>query len=484
MPALSAAPETAALGCLIWNGLVTLDRRLEPQPELARSWVSSPDGLRLTLTLEPGVKWHDGRPLTAADVKFSLETVAARHNTRMARAVARLDGVDAPDASTVVIRLARPYAPLLTLLTCADTPVLPRHVYGDGNLVARLSEGPAPVGSGPFHFGRQSGFRIELGRNRDYWKAGLPYLDRVEARVIPDAAARLRALEAAEVDHLAPGLLPAADLAALRINTDVRLHEGAGLPRTVLLTFNTRRPALADRRARQALAMGVNRTRLVSEAWYGFGVVARTPLHRALRWAQHPALDFTRRYAPNPARARALLAEAGQRPHEGAPALPLRLLHAGGQPELAATAAILREGWRLLGVEATPEALDSPSALDTALARGDWDALLGFSPSGADPDTTTVPVYLGAAAGGAALSGYANPTVDDFFAQGVGRPSRNERRRYYTQAQRLIADDLPVLALVDLPAVEAARDALRGLSASGTPWARWDRVWRAEAGRR
>jgi peptide/nickel transport system substrate-binding protein len=461
-----------------------MDRRLEPQPELARAWAWSEEGRRLTLALESGVRWHDGRLLSAADVKFSLESVAARHNTRIARALARVEGVDAPDAATVVIRLAQPYAPLLTLLTCADTPVLPRHIYGEGDLTTRLSEGPAPVGSGPFHWSRRSGFRLELIKNRDYWKAGLPYLDRVEARIIPDAGARLRALESGDVDHLAPGLLPPADLAALRINTDVRLHEGAGLPRTALLIFNLKRPLPADRRVRLALALTVNRARLVSEAWLGFGVMARTPVHPALRWAQNPALDFTRRFAFDLPRARVLLAEAGQAPKEGAAAVPLRLLHAGGRPALAAAATLLRDGWRTLGVDTALEAPDSAAALDAAIARGDWDVLLSVSPAGADPDSAMAPVYLSGAAGGAGPGGYTNATVDDLLAQGVRRPNRDERRKYYTHAQSLIADDLPVLPLVDLASVEAARDSLRGLTPSGTPWARWDRVWRVEAGRR
>ena len=484
VPALSAAPETAAIGCLIWNGLVTMDRRLEPQPELARAWAWGDEGRRLTLTLEPNVRWHDGRPLTAADVKFSLESVAARHNTRIARTLARLESVDAPDAATVVIRLTQPYTPLLTLLTCVDTPVLPRHIYGEGDLMVKLSEAPAPVGSGPFHWSRRSGFRLELAKNRDYWKSGLPYLDRVEARIIPDAVARLRALESGDVDHLAPGLLPPADLAALRINTDVRLYEGAGLPRTALLTFNLRRPLPADRRVRLGLALTVNRARLVSEAWLGFGVMARAPVHPALRWAQNPALDFTRRFALDPPRARGLLAEAGHAPKEGAPPLALRLLHPGGHSALAAAAALLRDGWRPFGVDTTVEAPDSPAALDAAVARGDWDMLLTVSPPGADPDTALAPVYLSAAAGGAGPGGYGNATVDDLLTQGAWRPTRDERRKYYTHAQSLIADDLPVLPLVDLASVEAARDSLRGLTPSGTPWARWDRVWRAETGRR
>lgn len=461
-----------------------MDRRLEPQPELARAWAWNDEGRRLTLTLEPGVRWHDGRPLTAADVKFSLESVAARHNTRIARVLARVESVEAPDATTVVIRLTQPYAPFLTLLTCADTPVVPRHIYGEGDLMARVSGATAPVGSGPFSWSRRAGARLELIKNLDYWKAGLPYLDRVEARIIPDAVARLRALESGDVDHLAAGLLPPADLAALRINTDVRLYEGAGLPRTALLTFNLKRPLPADRRVRVALALTINRARLVSEAWLGFGVMARAPVHAALRWAQNPAVDFSRRFAVDLPHARRLLAEAGQAPKEGALPPALRLLHAGNRPALAAAASLVRDGWRTLGIDTTIDTPDSPAALDAAIARGDWDALLSLSPPGADPDTAMGPVYRSAAAGGAGGGGYANATVDDLLAQGVRRPNRHERRKYYTHAQSVIAEDLPVLPLVDLASVEVARDSIRGLAPSGTPWARWDRVWRAEAGRR
>ena len=475
LPALGSAPDSTAIGCLIWSGLITLDRRLEPQPELARAWSWSPDGLRLTLSLAPGVRWHDGQPLTAADVKFSIETAAGRGG----RALARLDGVDAPDGGTVIVRLSRSYAPLLTALTCAEVPVIPRHVYGGADAGRPVA---APVGSGPFRWERQSEARLELVRNRDYFKPGLPYLDRVAVRVIPEAAARLRALETGDVDHVAAGLLAPDALAALRINTDVRLHEGAGLPRSALLVFNTRRPPTHDRRVRHALAMGVNRQRLIEGAWLGFGSVARTPLHPMLRWAQNPSLDFTRRFAFNPTGARALLAQAGHPPRETPPRLGVRLLYPAGVSALGGAAALIRDTWASLGLETTLEAADSAAAFEQARAGGGWDTLLILSPPAADPDVVAAAVYLSASAGGAGLSGYANATTDDVLAQGTDRVARNERRKYYTHAQSLIADDLPVFPLIDLAQVDAARDALRGFQPSGTPWAAWDRIWReAEA---
>ena len=424
------------------------------------------------------MRWHDRRSLTAADVKFSIETLALRHNTRAAWGLTRVEGVDAPDDVTVIIRLSRPYAPLLALLTCADVPVLPRHVYGEGGVATRPAETSAPVGTGPFYWSRQSGFRLELARNRDYFRSGLPYLERIEARVIPDGGARLRALESGEVDHVAAGLLAPPDLAALRINTDVRLHEGAGLPRTALLAFNTRRPAMGDRRVRQAVAFALNRARLVEEAWVRIGVVARGAVRPALRWAQHPGLDYTRRFPFEPARARALLTEAGRPAKDGGARFAARLLYAADTPGFATAAAIVRDAWKAVGVETTLEAADSAAALEQALARGDWDAMLTLSPPGADPDLTMAPVYRSAAAGGPGVTGYVNPTVDDLLEQATKRLNRGERRKYYTHAQGMILDDLPVLPLVDLTSVDAARDVLRGFVPAGTPWPGFARIWR------
>jgi peptide/nickel transport system substrate-binding protein len=470
-PALDGSPETVAVGCQIWNGLVVLDRHFEPRPELARGWTWSADGRRLTLNLQPGVRWHDGPPLTAADVKFTLEAVVARHNTRAAAAFARVEGVDAADPATVVLRLSQPYGPLLQFLTCADAPVLPRHVYADGPVGSHPRNTVQPVGTGPFRWAGRGSGRIELGRNPSYFRPGQPYLDRLEFRVIPEAAARLRALAAREVDYVPGAALPPAALARLRADPGVVLREGAGLPRSALLLFNTRRAPVADMRVRRALAMGLSRTRIADEAWAGLGVVSRGAVHAGLHWARNAALDYTRRFAFDPARGRALLTEAGYPAKDEGPRLTLRLMHPANAPGLAAAASLAQESWRSVDVAVTVTAGD---------AGGEWDLRLALSPPGGDPDLATAPVYLSVGPQGPNATGYANPTVDDLFAQGAALRSRPERRKYYTHAQSIIAEDLPVLPLVDLAEPDAVSEALRGLTAGGTPWAGWDRVWRAD----
>lgn len=473
-PALDGAPETAAVGCQIWNGLVVLDRSFDPRPELARGWTWSADGRRLILNLQPGVRWHDGRPLTAADVKFTLEAVVARHNTRAAAAFARVDAVDAPDPLTVILRLSRPYAPLLQFLTCADAPVLPRHVYADGAVASHPRNTVQPVGTGPFRWAGRGSDRIELGRNPDYFRPGQPYLDRIEFRVIPDAAARLRALAAREVDYVPGASLPPAALARLRGDAVVQLREGAGLPRSALLLFNLRRAPTANVHVRQALAVGLSRTRLADEAWAGMGAVSRGSVHAALVWARFVAVDYTRRFAFDPARGRVLLAEAGYPAKDDGPRLTLRLVYPADAPGLAAAAALARESWRSLDIAVTVEAGDP---------RSDWDLRLALSPPGGDPDLAMAPVYLSAGPQGPNPTGYANPTLDELLTKGASLATRPERRKYYFHAQGMIAEDLPVLALVDLVEADAIGEALRGLGASGTPWSGWDRVWRADGPR-
>jgi len=201
-PGITTGSNVHAVADSMFNGLVALDRELKPVPDLAASWTISDDSTVFTFSLAPGVRWHDGAPLTSADVKFTFEDVLFKYHARTKASLGAMVGrIETPDDQTVVFRLKKPYGALLQGLDVTEAPILPKHLFlsGDPNLnPANLK----PVGTGPFRFGQyRAGEGVTLVRNPDYFKPGLPYLDKLVIRVIPDANTRLLALIGGEVDY-------------------------------------------------------------------------------------------------------------------------------------------------------------------------------------------------------------------------------------------------------------------------------------------
>src|SRR5919199_641424 len=192
---ISTAGGTHAVADNLYNGLVFLDEQLNPQPDLAESWTVSPDGKTYTFALRQGVKWHDGQPFSSADVKFSFEEILLKYHARTKAGLEGvLEGIDTPDANTVVMRFKQPYGPLLQRLDMVEAPILPKHVY-EGQDPTKAEANLKPVGTGPFKLAEYvKGDRVRMVRNPDYFKSGLPNLDEVIFRVIPQNTTALLAL--------------------------------------------------------------------------------------------------------------------------------------------------------------------------------------------------------------------------------------------------------------------------------------------------
>src|SRR6266478_2963303 len=178
----------------IHEGLLDYDFDLKPRPVLAESWTVSPDGKTYTFKLRRGVTWHDGKPFTSADVKFSLEEIWKKLHPRGRVTFNKVIAVDTPDASTVVIRLSDPTPMMLAAFSSYESQVLPKHVYEGKDFTTHPALN-APIGTGPFVFKEwKKGDFIRLEKNPSYWDKGKPYLDAIVIRIIPDAAARAAAL--------------------------------------------------------------------------------------------------------------------------------------------------------------------------------------------------------------------------------------------------------------------------------------------------
>lgn len=215
-PAITTSGATHAAAELLYNGLLGRDERGETVAELAESWSIEQAGAVYRFRLRDGVTWHDGTRFTAADVKFTFEEVLLKYHARTKASIGGvLAGIDAPDDRTVVFRFKQPYAPLLLQLDATEAPIVARHVYR-GSDPQTSQANVKPVGTGPFRFvSYTKGSEIRLARNPAYFKGGLPHLDELVMRIIPDASIQVLALENGEVDFLwgvpgptRPGSLP------------------------------------------------------------------------------------------------------------------------------------------------------------------------------------------------------------------------------------------------------------------------------------
>ncbi len=480
-PAITTGVNALAVDCKMFNGLVWLDRDWNPQPELARSWSVTPDGLTYTFKLVENAKWHDGKPFTSADVKFTMGEVLAKFHPRTRLAFANLAGIDTPDAYTVVVRFTKPYAPFLQQMTCQEGAMMPKHLYEGTDVLNNPRNNDNPIGTGPFRFQSYTrGDNLVMARNEQYWKPGQPYLDRVIAKVMSDPASRILALEAGEVDHIQSFFLLKQEVARLRQNRAVRIAEETDLPGNFLLFFNTTRKPLDDKRVRHALAMATNRQQIVDQAVFGLGRPARSAIHTGLKWAHNPEVDYDKRFAYDPARANAALDAAGLKRGPDGKRFGVTLTYNVSQAGFTPMAEIIRNNWQAVGVDVRLEPYENQLVLEKVFTRQDFDVSLQPYTTAGDPAIGITRAYVTTPPPPKPFTnptGYANPKLDDLFARAVATPSRDVRRRAYFEAQRIIADDLPTLTLVDRIEVDAASAKLRNVFVSAMPYDLWDRVF-------
>jgi len=255
----------------IYEGLVTYDWDQNPQPNLATSWEIAPDGKSITFKLREGVVFHNGKPFTSADVQFSFMEILKKYHPFAPLLLAELTGVDTPDEKTAVLLLANPAPYLMKALAGRDLPIMCKSVF-EGTQILQNPSANKPIGTGPFKFGQwDRGQFVRLDRNDKYWKPGLPYLDHIIARFIPDAATRSAALETGEAHFAGYSAVNYADLARMKTNPilDTTMKGYEMTPALSVLELNAKHPPLDKKEVRQALSYSLNRVDLVKTAFFG-----------------------------------------------------------------------------------------------------------------------------------------------------------------------------------------------------------------------
>ncbi|UZG44151.1 ABC transporter substrate-binding protein [Caldimonas thermodepolymerans] len=454
-PVLTTIAHSAGASVLVSGkvveGLLTYDFQLNPQPQLAIAWTISPDGLTYTFKLRQGVRWHDGKPFTSADVAHSIQLLKEFH-PRGRATFSRVAEIRTPDAHTVVLRLSQPVPYLITALAASESPIVPRHLYGDGKADTNPYNNK-PVGTGPFIFKEWvRGSHVLYERNPHYWDGDKPYIDRLIARFIPDAAARVAAIENGEVLLAPASPVPLSEVERLKARPNL-VFETRGyeyINNVYRIEFNLENPVLQDLRVRQAIAHAVDRAHMLKVAWYGQGQVIPGPVHPSLSRFYEPDLPVL----PFDLKAAArLLDEAGLPLGKAGPNKRLVLQATPIPNEFGQRIAdYLKQALGRIGIELRITSQDFASYVRRIYTQRDFDLHVSVMSNTFDPTVGIQRLYwsknfkrgLPFSNG----SGYQNPEVDRLLEAASAEPDPAKRRALIVEFQRHIARDLPDITLL------------------------------------
>ncbi|MGH7709028.1 MAG: ABC transporter substrate-binding protein [Vulcanimicrobiaceae bacterium] len=479
-PAITTGVAALAVDCKMFNGLLWVDRQNKEHPELATTWTVAKDGMAYTFRLRHDVKWHDGQPFTAADVQFTFWNVLRLYHPRSRVVFENVADVTAPDPYTVVLKMKKPYAPLLDDMTCQDAPILPKHLYAGTDILQNPHNSNDPVGTGPWQFVSWTrGDRVEMKRNPGYFRKGLPYFDSVIAKIVPDPVSRIQSLQTGEIDYVQSFFLPKTQVAPLKADKRIQLKYDTDVPGNYLMFFNVARKPLDDERVRQALLRALDRKQILDQAFSGIGYVGKSAIHQKLPFYD-PAVDLTKLYSYNPTEAGKELDALGL-PSKGGMRFTLHLLYDVHQAGFTAIAQIIRDNYRKIGVDVVLEPYETQVFDDFMYTKRDFDIGLQAYTTGGDPAIGIARAYITTPPGKPFTNptNFSDPNVDKLFEEAASTVDVAVRKKDYDALQVLLAKALPLVPLIDRTEVDAAQANLRDLWQSRQPYDEWDGVWRA-----
>jgi peptide/nickel transport system substrate-binding protein len=427
--------QSERVGATIYDALVRKDEHYNLQPWLATSW-ERPDALTWIFHLRDGVRFHDGKSMTAEDVAWSMRSmIDGSLITAKGGSFAAVDHIEVRDPLTVVVRMKHPDNALLFNLSDGLFGVVERGAGKD--------EGSHPVGTGPFRFVSQvQDKEVVVERNPDYW-AGAPKIQRVRFVVSPDTITSALELKKGSGDVLS-NVLTLDMVHALRDLPHLRTETGPGSA-VVYANFNVTDPTLRDKRVRQAIACAIDKPALIRALWRGEAVPADTLLPLG-HWAAADESELPQ-YPHDVARALRLLDEAGLKPD--AKGIRLRFtLKTSTDETTRLEAQVMQEELRAVGIDLTIRSAEFGTFYSDITHGAFQMYILRWIGSNEDPDifryayaTQSFPPK------GGNRGRYSNARVDALLQAASAETDQDVRRREYVEVQQILADELPSIPL-------------------------------------
>ncbi len=490
----------------LFDSLISFDDKVNIIPELAEKWESSPDGLTWTFTLRPGLRWHDGTPLTTRDVKFTFESIlhpfytgvrvanytslagvkeyraeltglnnqlkekAITEAEHQEKSLAAFEAWKAQNALEIVddrvikLHLAETYAPFLP--QAMGMGIIPEHLLKDvqGKAMADAEFNRKPVGNGAWKFKEwKTGEYVAIVANDDYWD-GRPNVDEYVMKIIPDQNTVMVALEAREVDL--GGVTPEEYDRFAQLK-HLNLHEYPIFSYTYL-GYNLTNPLFAQKEVRQAIAHAVNKEVLIDELLQGHGTVAWTHGSPA-RWDYNPDVKT---YPYDPEKAKQMLDAAGWkvnpatgiREKDGKP-FAFKLQTNQGNKQREAAAVVIQENLEAVGIKVEVELVEWSTFVNTVLLPKNFEAIIVGWSLGVDPDAFSIWHSKG---GPFNFVSYENARVDELLEQGRKELDLDKRAAIYREIWAILAEDQPYLFLYYPNSIVAVNKRVLG-PIGGTP---------------
>lgn len=412
--------------------LIRMDAAGNPVPDLAESWEErSPT--EIAFRLGDDVRFHDGRRLSSADVRYTFEWILDPVNRSPHRATyEKIRAISTPDSLTVVFHLSEPFAPFLTGLV--------RGIVPDGSRAKGYSP---PVGAGPYRVDDfQQDTEIRLSRYEGYY-GGAPGIEQVVVKFLPDSNVRFLELKKGSVNFVLNGVDP--DLIPAALESGNLVMEEAPGSNASYLGFNLRDPVLSDHRVRRAIAFAIDREAIVRTLWKGHADPADSILAPAF-WAHASGIPPVRH---DPSEAKRLLDSAGYPDPDGnGPTPRFRLTYKTSQNELRRQiAAVIQEQLRRVGIAVEIRSFEWGTFFSD-IRKGNYQLYSLTWVGIQDPDIYHYAFHSGQIPPqGANRGGYRNPELDRLVTEGRREPSRRKRKEIYRKVQVLLARDLPVFPL-------------------------------------
>ncbi|MGY9073826.1 MAG: ABC transporter substrate-binding protein [Acidimicrobiales bacterium] len=430
---------TAVPGSQVFASPLLVDADYNFSPYLAESWDISDDGLAVTLNLTSEATFHDGMPITSADVAFSIEVSKANHPFRTM--FGPVTTVDTPDATTVVINLSQPHPAILLALTPPLLPIIPKHIFDDGqDMSTHPRNGEDVIGSGPFkvvEFNPSEVIRLE--RNEDFW-LGPAQLDEIIIQTFPDSNSIVLALEAGEIDSAS--ISSATDIARLQgvdgLTVTPDGHHGLGAVNWV--EFNTANDILSDANVRKAIALAIDRDFITDTLMQGIFEAAPSPIA--------PSSPFfnagIETYDLDVETARGLLADAGYADGD----ISLEIDYIPGPDAIQKNIAeYIVQALEDVGIDLSLRVSPDFPTWAGRISSGDFDMTMNNVWNWGDPVIGVHRTYLSSNRVGVIWTNntdYENAEVDALLDQAGQAVDLDERIALYADFQDLVAADLPI----------------------------------------